>query len=426
MNAALLPHCVRLSGVTRDEAARLMRTYRVANPEYVKRQRMGRWLGGCPEYIYAPVLGAPDEYELPRGVAGDFGLRETLPALSGPPKVALRPYQVPACDALLRGSGYVVAPCGSGKTQIALAAVSCLPGRALVLVHTLDLKRQWVARAESLGLGEDVDVWTVQSANNWHFTEAAKRVSAYAAVILDESHHVPARTFARALYSMRAPWRWGLTATPERADGLQDMIRWYIGPELHRIAQAEVLAAGCSVVPSVRMVRWPYEGEVPQRNGELDWAGLVTGLSLDAARNAEVVRLALESANEGCSVLVLTSRVEHVEALEALMPGSVALHSGKAKRLRSEGLDALRDGRARIGIATQLADEGLDLPRLDVLILALPSRSHSKTIQRVGRIMRPSPGKGEPTVYDLVDQCAPCWGQWHARKRAYREAGVRL
>ena len=99
------------------------------------------------------------------------------------------------------------------------------------------------------------------------------------------------------------------------------------------------------------------------------------------------------------------------------------LHGRMAKKARERALSDIREGRASILIGTQIADEGLDLPALDTLILAAPSRSPGRTEQRVGRILRNLEGKRQPVVFDLVDEHPVLYGQ--ARSRFF-EAHRRL
>jgi ERCC4-related helicase len=70
--------------------------------------------------------------------------------------------------------------------------------------------------------------------------------------------------------------------------------------------------------------------------------------------------------------------------------------------------------------ATSLADEGLDISRLERLVLAAPSMAEGRTIQRTGRLMRPDPGKQAPILFDLVDEDDFSQRQFRARLRVYR------
>ena len=98
-----------------------------------------------------------------------------------------------------------------------------------------------------------------------------------------------------------------------------------------------------------------------------------------------------------------------------------ALTGRVARGRRVEILDRFRAGDLRVVCATSLADEGLDVSRLERLILATPARAEGRTIQRLGRLMRPHPGKGTPVLYDMVDDTVLARRQFAARKAAYRK-----
>ena len=100
---------------------------------------------------------------------------------------------------------------------------------------------------------------------------------------------------------------------------------------------------------------------------------------------------------------------------------AAALTGRTPKARRSAILDAFREGELAVVCATSLADEGLDVSRLERLILATPARAEGRTIQRLGRLMRPHPGKGTPILYDFVDDHPMARRQHAARRRAYRK-----
>ena len=104
------------------------------------------------------------------------------------------------------------------------------------------------------------------------------------------------------------------------------------------------------------------------------------------------------------------------------------IHGGTRKSVRAETIRAMREGRASCLLATyQLAKEGLDIPRLDTLLMLTPVRDPVTVQQSVGRIMRPAPGKRDALVLDLVDDRVPaCRGQFSARKRVYRQLGAEI
>lgn len=124
---------------------------------------------------------------------------------------------------------------------------------------------------------------------------------------------------------------------------------------------------------------------------------------------------------------MLTSRVEHAEAMAAAVrqAGLRAMAVTGQTKERDAAIEAVRTGSVDVLVATQLADEGLDIPALDTVHLAAPSRAAARVEQRVGRIMRPHPGKAQPVVFDYVDDDSLMISQWRSRCRVYRVLGVK-
>jgi superfamily II DNA or RNA helicase len=430
----------------------LARRWEVDNPAYLQAERQGRWTGAFARRIAAGTFSGwrgSRLVTLPRGLLA--GVLEVYPladvrldldeplatspghALTLP--VTLRPYQQVAVEALCRHDvGYLVAPCGSGKTVMGLEVIRRRGLRTLVLVHTVALLEQWTAEIRAM-LGEwgrvNVTVATVQSL--WGtVSRAEKPLPPHGLLVMDEAHHAPSRCFSEVVGRSRARCRYGLTATPIREDGLSPLLDWTFGGARHVVDRADLIDAGQLVTPRYEVIRTGCSPEAPttwnraRRESTLDFTGLVTMLAEDNGRTRLVADLAVGSAAGGHVVLVLTTRVDHADAVARACddlgaPAHVVTGSASGKK-RAERLADVREGRVRILIATQLADEGLDLPILDVCILALPSRAEGRTIQRVGRIMRPAPGKGQPVVYDLVDNVGACYAQQKARKRAFDKA----
>jgi superfamily II DNA or RNA helicase len=128
------------------------------------------------------------------------------------------------------------------------------------------------------------------------------------------------------------------------------------------------------------------------------------------------------------SILVLTTRVDHAARLgkaiaaRGVSAGTITGRTAKARR--KTVLAGLKSGELKCVVATNLADEGLDVPRLSRIVLAFPMRAETATVQRVGRLMRKHEGK-RPRLYDIVDgRVSTLVRRWQARARAYRELGL--
>src|SRR5260370_14268966 len=142
---------------------------------------------------------------------------------------APRPYQTEALSAWRahQGRGVVVLPTGAGKSHVALLAIDDKKRSALVVAPTLDLVRQWLDLLATtfgspvglVGGGEHnpqaLTVTTYASA----FLHMDHLGARFGLVVFDECHHLPSAAYALAAQSCIAPFRLGLTATLERADG---------------------------------------------------------------------------------------------------------------------------------------------------------------------------------------------------------------
>jgi superfamily II DNA or RNA helicase len=207
-----------------------------------------------------------------------------------------------------------------------------------------------------------------------------------------------------------------------------------IGPIRHEITQDELEASGVLVVPAVEFIKTNYFYDYDDED-KTAYTDMITALVRDADRNELIYSVIRQLLDDRRRVIALSGRVEHAEEFyrifERVMPGIAALAVGTMKKKeRAESIRRITSGEARVLFATSLADEGLDAPLLDVLVLMSPSRSERQTIQRTGRIMRALDGKRQPVICDLVDVRIPVLkSQAHSRFfGVYRELspGTRL
>jgi len=419
------------------------------NPEWAKQERLlasgvKRWRDPkIPRELLlyrVEAVRSRSMFAVPAGV-----LPKAMDAYEGRALPAhLRDYQREAVAALVPWDcGLLVAPCGAGKTQVGCGILQHLDATAgnwpsLVVVHTKDLAAQWVARLKALGVraylacGTDafkaalgaiaeradyssVVVSTVQTLARQEYG------GKWNVVIVDEAHHVPATTWTGVLARLDWSRIYGLTATPDRADGMTAAMLAWLGPIRYSVDRALLQAEGNTVLPAIVRVDTGAFCE------SSDFGDMVGELTSNAARNALIARTV--RAHGSWPQMVLTSRVEHAECLAVLLSGleaggRVAVMTGGTKG-REAILDDARAGRIDVLIATQLADEGLDVPGLCAVHLAAPSRAAGRIEQRVGRIMRPAAGKGVPVVYDYVDDDSLMLSQWRSRWKVYKSIGCK-
>ena len=162
----------------------------------------------------------------------------------------------------------------------------------------------------------------------------------------------------------------------------------------------------------------------------VDWPVLINKMCKDEDRNDKIINKICELLNADRQVLVLSDRVQHcidmAEVLAELGYSSAALVGTMSKKKRAAVLEAADSGELRVIFATTVADEGLDLPGLDTVILTTPTKAMGRIQQRIGRIMRRADNKKEPVVIDLVDAASSLFHMHKRRSRFYNRIGCKI
>lgn len=363
----------------------------------------------------------------------------------------LRPYQSRAADFLAARNGagaraLCVCPAGGGKTIIGAAALA-KAAQPWDRVGWACNTREQVQQGQTALQQAGVQAWVKCVAG---ITPADTAELDF--LVIDETHHLPANSWAMIADSCPGAI-WGLTATPDSPDIERNFWfqRFWGAGNTIKIERSEVMAGGhlapgrviildldtpgefdaaiegAAEIESLKMLRrFPFldRTELYQR---AKWRVTLDLLIENPARNAAVVSTAVREIAGGHSVLILVAEIEQGNRFAALIEGSVMAHSKMGAKKRAAAIGAFRDGSLRCLIATSLADEGLDVPRASVLILATAGRSGSKIEQRTGRVMRPHEGKGLGLVYDFADRGAGmAHSQSLARRKVYKKLGYAI
>jgi superfamily II DNA or RNA helicase len=435
---------------------RLRAKLSLPNPKYMKLKRFVGFTGSEPPKIECLIEMPDGAAHMPRGTTSiiraqleryDLRPRMSEDARSlGTPfhhvpghTLTLRDYQQKGIDNLkAAGQGLIVLPCGTGKTKLGVGAVFALGVTALVLVHTEDLADQWLGELTKSGINigsigggvaeRDADVVVAIIDSLLPLLERDPTWGRrFGFVIVDEAHHAPAVTFQRVLRLLPAYYRLGLTATPDREDGLSNLVDWSFGETLLERTTREMIKLGFLMPARIEIVStgfvFEYDGPEKKRLAELEKA-----VAASEARNALIVATIVREAALGETCLVLVRTRDHAHALAKLIEArgieARALTGKTAKKKRKATLTDLRSGDLPVMIATSLADEGLDLPRLSVIALAAPQRAKGATLQRLGRLLRVWEGK-KPVLYDFVDDEVDTLASRAAsRRRVYLDCGL--
>ena len=432
------------------------------NPEYAKKERMGFWLGRTPKKLrlyewngntlIIPFGVCREIMPLLRGTIVECDFRQDSIISYGTKDMGLYDYQKEAVGQMIDAKyGILKATTGSGKTQCGIGLIKVLRRRALWLCHTQDLLKQSKERAERyidpeligtitegrVNVGAGVTFATVQTMANLELTQYRDY---WDVVIVDECHRVAssATTFTRyekVLNHLAARHKYGLTATPERSDGLIKATFALIGKVVWEVPEEAV----ADRVMGVKIRPVDTETEITDEclnvDGTINYVKLIEHLTTDVERNVLIARKIIEEKGHSC--LILSDRLAQLEAIRALLPYEMQeqsafingkMTSKKAKAEREAAIDDMRTGKKKYMFSSySLSREGLDIPRLDRLFLASPAKYSAIITQAVGRIRRTADGKETPIVYDFKDsQIGFCERAFKERCRSYRKMGAEI
>lgn len=316
------------------------------------------------------------------------------------------------------------------NTTVALALSAHLKLRTMIVVHKEFLANQWVEKihefcpgatigrvqADKFDIEKDFIIAMIQTMCQRDFDP--KLFDSIGFLIVDEAHHIGAPAFSQFMFKICPKYTLGLTATPERKDGLTRLLYWFLGPEFFRIERRN---QGSTKVVTLKYTDPAFREAPPvTRFGKINMAGMITILTELEDRNTLIINTVDSVLDENRRVLVLSDRREHCFYLLNRLGSKAGLYIGGMKEE-----DLNESAKKQVIVATfQLAHEGLDIPVLDTVILATP-RSDIK--QSIGRIMRETKGKvNDPLIFDVFDQWSVFFSMYRKRCSVYREGGFEL
>lgn len=324
---------------------------------------------------------------------------------------------------------------------------------------------RWQARALKPG---EVAVCMVQKMNLMGYPEYGPMLDSCGLLMVDECHRAPARMYRPLVDQCAARWRVGLTATPDRSDGWGIALPVLFGPVLVNVPVKKLVSDGYLVKPlivpvqvdytppdrafswsvqcpschQVRVVKWerlvkgfkcstrlPEGGTCRHKQDraceyeqdKVQWSTMQSLFSDSTAYFDSVLALSKGAADEGRTTLTLTPRVAVAKRLAMELQASsidaAAVVGSMSALAREEAINRMRTGKISNIVATKLADEGLDVPTIDCMVLAQSGRDGGKATQRVGRACRPS-GSSQPILFEIVGP-GVFRNQWRKRAQTY-------
>ena len=316
-------------------------------------------------------------------------------------KFELRPEQNKAVENIMENDFCIcVAPPGFGKTLIGAKMFELRACSTLIIVNKNMLLSQWIDRFVDyfgyskkdigyLGKGKNklngkIDVATMQSLKN-----NPDVVNDYSFVIVDECHHIPAITFEQIVKQFFGRYILGLSATPNRKDGLQPILYEQLGKIAYEHKKQK------SFDNKLEIIRTDFVSQVET------YAELINELSRNENRNNLIIEQIL--LHKSRKILLLTDRIEHINILEEKLENNgiefLSIHGSLPKKEQENRMEKVNQN-SLILATTSYFGEGIDFPHLNTIIFATPISYYGRLVQYLGRIGR---GNQECLAIDFLD-----------------------
>lgn len=368
-----------------------------------------------PNSLYLPRFYAQDKLGLPIKVKMNSGDDIDI-QFDG----SLRDEQVPIINTYLKscddiGGGIISLKCGGGKTVLALNIISQLKKKAIVVVHKDFLMTQWRDRISQFlpnaRIGKiqrdtvdienkDIVLAMVQSLSMKEYEENV--FESFGLAVFDECHHLGAEVFHKSMIKVASKYMLGLSATPNRKDGLRKVFEWYIGPMVYTTKDKNEDYIETRVYEYTND-EFMYSKSETIYNGKPCMPRMINNLCGSKGRHKFIEDLVDVEYKLGRKILILSDRRLFLDDLLSKLntkydknTGGLYVGGMKPHELRiSQECDII------LGTFS-MASEGMDIPKLNTIILASPK---SDVVQSVGRILREKANvrKFHPLVIDIKD-----------------------
>jgi superfamily II DNA or RNA helicase len=399
------------------------------------------------KYLCVPTFWGIDKYGLVDNRLEEHKIDVTF-------KGVLRDYQIPITDLLIshlkeKFGGALCVPCGRGKTSMAIYVSCVLKQKTLIIVHKSFLLDQWVTALKKFTNGKigtirgktidvegcDFVIGMIQSISMKDYEE--ELFEQFSMVIYDEAHHCASKVFSNSLKKINTKYKLALSATPYRGDGLIKVMHWFLGPIIYK----ENVKINDQVVSKIfhykssdknfseKKFTW---GKQAGRPNIIKMMSNLVELENRTIRLIQIINQIRKDPDR--KIIVLSERVAHLDSMKLgiekliekdvkdgkLMPDEIKVryYIGALKKKEREEAENVGD----IFFATYaMAKEGLDIERLNTVVLAT---SQKDVIQSVGRVMRKILEEGDlkPLIIDFSDNLSAFINHTKHRKQFYKQS----
>lgn len=414
-----------------EVAAFLKKKLIFVNSEYILKKKIGKSTYGTVK-TFNLLKERKEHFVIPRGMMKELltflkennisysidDARMKKPPIEFSENINLFSYQQATTDSVLKKDfGIIVAPPGSGKTVMALKIIAARKQPALIIVHRKQLLDQWMERIESFlkipkkeigtiaggkaKIGSKITVGMMQSIGKGEIKNKIRNI--FSLIIVDECHHIPAKSFRKTITAFNPMYLYGLTATPKRKHNDERMIFAYIGEIIASVniehAHKEQQRKNMTIKIKDTNLYLPFDYRTDDINT------LYRVLIHDSSRNMMIISDLLKMVKNGLKVLVLTERIEHINLLSIYLKNKIEIItiSGEdTKKDRISKMQRINEGDFQAVISTgQFFGEGTDVIHFDGLQLVFPFSFEGKLKQYIGRIERT---KNTPYMIDYRDR----------------------
>jgi superfamily II DNA or RNA helicase len=401
-----------------------------ANTEYFIKTKAGKNTFETERY-FKFVEETENEVIVPRGFIGKLirfcqgknieysfnDIRKKLDSVDFQFNAQLREHQQIAIETVAnKDFGVIVAPPGSGKTIVGLKIISDRSQPTLIIVHRKQLVEQWIERIETfLGIpkheigktgqgkskvGKKITIATIQSLSKELIKpESEGFTKSFGTIIVDECHHIPAKTYRDTIAKLPTYYLYGLTATPFRKYNDGKIIFFHLGEIIVEIKPAEITS-----YKQAKIIIRNTELDIPFNSKTDQFETLSKVLVHDSTRNKLILEDIFAELKLGKKVVIITERKEHIDALNQYLKQSyetLTLCGDDSENSRNQKWKILKEGNYQVLITTgQYFGEGSDLQNANSLFLVYPFAFEGKLIQYIGRVQR---SELTPTIYDYRD-----------------------
>lgn len=330
--------------------------------------------------------------------------------------------------------GVLCLPCGAGKTVLSIYLMCHYKIKTLIVVHKTFLLNQWKERINhftnaSIGIiqqnkidvkDKDVVIAMLQSVSKNKYDNNIFKD--FGLVIFDEAHHAPSQYFSKALPIISCKYTLGLSATPERNDRLEKILYWYFGNIIHKEENIKNSNININIVQFD--IDHPKFKEVKMYNGEVNRQLVLNKITTIGRRNVVINNIILKLLeNKERKIIILSDRVKHLELLKTRLDNYNITTTGfYIGGMKLSELKETENNATVIYATYGMASEGLDIPKLNTLIMATSRRNIEQSIGRITRTKTDI----NPIVYDIVDQLPIFISQASCRKRYYTKNGYTI